>query len=51
MYLNPNDVRQYEKSIGRVIGYPSFTSTSIIKNNFNPKKYNLDDELVLLIIE
>ena len=51
MYLNQKDVRQYEQSIGRVICYPSFTSTSIIQNKFNPKKYNLDDELVLLIIE
>ena len=51
MYLNKNDIKQYEESIGRVICYPSFTSTSIGKGNFTPPKYNNNDELVLLIIE
>ena len=51
MYLNPNDIKIYEQSIRRVICYPSFTSTSIDKNAYTPKKYNADDELVLLIIE
>lgn len=51
MYLNPKDIKIYEESIQRVICFPSFTSTSIKKNVFTPKKYNAGDELVLLIIE
>ena len=51
MYLKPDEVSQYEESIGKVICYPSFTSTSIYKNKYMPKKYNYKDELVLLIIE
>jgi hypothetical protein len=50
MYLNQNDIKLYEKSIGKVICYPSFTSTSIKKNGYNPPKNNPNDELVLLII-
>ena len=51
MYLNRNEIKKYEESIERVICFPAFTSTSINKNAFTPKKYNADDELVLLIIE
>ena len=54
MYLNPNDIKLYQNSVGRVICYPAFTSTTINKNlmkNFKPKKYNPDDELVLLEIK
>ena len=51
MYLYPNDIRLYEQSIGRVICYPSFTSTSKGKDNFTPFQYNKNQELVLLIIE
>ena len=52
MYLNRNDIKLYQQSKGRVICYPSFTSTSLGKdNNFIPFKNNPDDELVLLIIE
>ena len=51
MYLKPKEIEQYEQSIGKVICYPSFTSTSIYKNKYMPKKYNYKDELVLLIIE
>ena len=50
MYLNPNDIKLYEQSKEKVICYPSFTSTSIKKNGFIPKKYNTNDELVFLII-
>ena len=51
MYLNPNDIQLYNNSIGKVICYPAFTSTSIDKNAFTPNKYNPNDELVQLIIE
>ena len=52
MYLNPNEIQKYCSSISRVICFPSFTSTSIDKNNpFIPKKTNYEDELVLLIIK
>ena len=51
MYLNPNEIKQYEESVGKVICYPSFTSTSLGKDKYTPHKYNMDDELVLLIIK
>ena len=51
IYLNRNDINQYEQSIGKVICYPSFTSTSLKREEFNPHQYNNSDELVLLIIE
>ena len=51
MYLNPNDIKLYKQSIGRVICYPSFTSTSKGKDNYTPTKYEPNTELVLLIIE
>ena len=51
MYLNPNEIKQYEQSVGRVICYPSFTSTSLGKDNYIAHPCNKDDELVLLIIK
>ena len=51
MYINPNEVKLYKKSKGRVICYPAFTSTSISLNAFTPKKYDDKLELVLLIIK
>ena len=53
LYLNKDDINKYEESIGKVICYPSFTSTSLKRNGFNPdSKYKgKDDELVLLIIK
>ena len=41
MYLKLEEIKQYEESIGKVICYPSFTSTSIDKKIYNPKKYIL----------
>ena len=51
MYINKKDIKLYNGSIGRVICYPAFTSTSIAKDGFNPKKYNPEDELVQIIIK
>ena len=51
MYLNPEDIKLYKLLIGKVICYPSFTSTSITEEGFVPKKYNENDEMVKLIIE
>jgi hypothetical protein len=51
LFLNKNDIKLYEQSVGRVIIYPSFTSTSIGKQNFTPFTSNSDCQLVLLIIE
>ena len=51
MYLSQKEIKQYEQSIGKIICYPSFTSTSIGKNNFIPFKINVNSELALLIIE
>ena len=50
MYINKSCLNEYKDSIGRVICYPAFTSTSIVRNAFTPKKYNADDELVQIII-
>ena len=51
MYIKPEDFNIYKKSIGRVICYPSFTSTSIEDNNFYPCKSNNNDVFVKLIID
>ena len=51
MYLNRDDINQYEQSKGKVICYPSFTSTSLKIDSYNPHQYNNSDELVLLIIK
>ena len=51
MYLKQDEIKLYEQSINRVICFPSFTSTSIEKNNFTPFDSYSDTQLVLLIIE
>ena len=51
MYIYQKEINLYKQSIGRVICYPSFTSTSKGKNNFTPFQYDKNTELVLLIIE
>ena len=50
IYINKDDINEYKNSIGRVICYPAFTSTSIIEDAFIPHKYNPEDELVKIII-
>ena len=40
MYLKLEEIKQYEESIGKVICYPSFTSTTINKTKYIPKNYN-----------
>ena len=50
IYLLPDEIKQYENSIGRIICYPSFTSTSPLKD-FIPLKKKKDGELTLLIIK
>ena len=50
MLLNPEDVQIYKKSVGKVICYPAFTSTSL-NTNFTPKPYNDIVQLVVLDIE
>ena len=49
MYLPLKDIQLYKKSIGKVICYPAFTSTSL-NSNFTPP-YNATSQLVLLEIE
>ena len=51
MYLHPDDIRLYTESKEKVICYPAFTSTSLNKNKYIPKKLNNEHELVLLDIE
>ena len=50
MYLEPKDIKIYKESIGKVICYPAFTSTSL-NTLFNPQPYNNIVELVLLDIK
>ena len=50
MLLNPEDVQIYKKSVGKVICYPAFTSTSL-NTNFTPNPYNDLVQLVILDIE
>ena len=49
MYLTPEDFNVYLNSIGEVICYPSFTSTSLVETWFSPSPS--DEQLVELIIE
>ena len=46
MYLDPEDVKIYKKSVGKVICYPAFTSTSL-NTNFTPDP---DGDLLQLVI-
>jgi hypothetical protein len=50
MYINPYEIDKYYNSIGRIICYPSFTSTSLYENAYEPEKRNPVDELVLIKI-
>ena len=50
MYLEPKDIKLYQQSIGKIICYPAFTSTSL-NNKFKPKKWNDTHEFVCLEIE
>ena len=51
MYLMPEDFNIYLNSIGEVICYPSFTSTSLVETYFSPDPSNENEQLVKLIIE
>jgi len=51
MYISETELEKYRLLKGEVICYPSFTSTSIIINGYEPQKYNDNDILVQLIIE
>ena len=51
MYLTIEDFNIYLSSVGEVICYPCFTSTSLIENSFLPTSPNENEQLVELIIE
>ena len=52
MYIDKKDLEVYFKSVGKVICYPSFTSTSIKEGEFSPTVFaKEEDVLVKLIIE
>ena len=51
MYISLDEFNNYESSKGKVICFPSFTSTTIIDGSFTPKKKNPSDLLVQLIIK
>ena len=51
MILKKEDIDLYESSIGRVICYPSFTSTSLNRGEFTPTRGSPEDEVVILEIK
>ena len=51
MYISLDELRNYESSVGKVICFPSFTSTSIKDGAYSPTKYIPSDHLVKLIIK
>ena len=50
MYISLDEVNKYESSVGKVICFPSFTSTTLEDGSFSPTKYNPSDHLIKLII-
>ena len=50
MCLSPQEFNLYLNSIGSVICYPSFTSTSLIEDGFIPFNLNTNDLFIRLII-
>jgi hypothetical protein len=50
IYIILDEVNNYSTSIGRVICFPFFTSTSIEVGSYFPTKYNQSDNLVKLTI-
>ena len=51
MYISQQEFTLYQNSIGKVICYPSFTSTSILKDAYNPMQTDQNQILVKLIIQ
>ena len=51
MYITPEELNIYVNSLDKVICYPSFTSTSLKENTYNPIKKNADEQYVKLLIE
>ena len=51
MYITREEFEIYENNINRVICYPSFTSTSILENAFNPQNNLNNDQYVKLVIQ
>ena len=51
MYITKEELKVYIKSLGKVICYPSFTSTSILQDVYEPKNPNNGSILVKLVIE
>ena len=51
MYISKEELKVYKKSLGKVICYPSFTSTSILQDGYEPTNPNNGSILVKLVIE
>ena len=51
MYISKEEFEIYENNINRVICYPSFTSTSILENAFNPINNFNNAQYVKLVIQ
>ena len=51
MYITREELEIYENNINSVICYPSFTSTSILENAFNPQNNLNNDQYVKLVIQ
>ena len=51
LYMKPDEIQLYINSKGKIICYPSFTSTSLRDNIFHPKQDDPNTILVKLIIQ
>ena len=51
MYISREELKLYKHSIGRIICYPSFTSTSIMEYGYSPFLQPPNSKLVKLIIQ
>ena len=51
LYMPKEEINIYYNSIGKVICYPSFSSTSLQSNGFNPSYLNNNSNLVTLQIQ
>ena len=51
LFMKPEEIQLYINSKGKIICYPSFTSTSLVDNKFQPIQHDPNTILVKLIIQ
>ena len=51
IYITQEELQIYINGINKVICYPSFTSTSLVENAFNPIQLNSNEQYIKLIID